>query len=187
MRRMILAAVTTLITMGLLDAIWLTTMTARLYRRQLADLLLDHPDLRPAIAFYLLYAVGVLILVVLPAREYGWTVIGAIQPADFAEPTPREVASLIDQVRALGVPAIFGSEVFTSPVLAQIAQESGARYVSDLRDDDLPGDPGDPEHSYLALMVFDLRTFMGALGGDVTPFDGFDTTNVSPATTATYR
>ena len=121
------------------------------------------------------------------AREYGWTVIGAIQPADFAEPTPREVASLIDQVRALGVPAIFGSEVFTSPVLAQIAQESGARYVSDLRDDDLPGDPGDPEHSYLALMVFDLRTFMGALGGDVTPFDGFDTTNVSPATTATYR
>ena len=78
MRRMILAAVTTLITMGLLDAIWLTTMTARLYRRQLADLLLDHPDLRPAIAFYLLYAVGVLILVVLPAREYGWTLPSVI-------------------------------------------------------------------------------------------------------------
>lgn len=121
------------------------------------------------------------------AREYGWTVIGAIQPADFAEPTPREVAALIDQVRALGVPAIFGSEVFPSPVLAQIAAETGARYVEDLRDDDLPGAAGDPDHSYLALMVFDFRTFMGALGGDVSAFDGFDVANVSPATTATYR
>ena len=121
------------------------------------------------------------------AREYGWTVIGAIQPSDFAEPTPREVAGLIDQVRSVGVPAIFGSEVFPSPVLAQIAAETGARYVDDLRDDDLPGEAGDPAHSYLGLMVFDLRTFMGALGGNVSALDGFDVSNVSPATTATYR
>jgi ABC-type Zn uptake system ZnuABC Zn-binding protein ZnuA len=113
------------------------------------------------------------------AREYGWEVIGAIQPSDFSEPAPRDVAGLIEQVRDEGVPAIFGSEVFPSPVLEQIAAESGARYVDDLRDDDLPGEPGDPEHTYLGLMVFDYRTFMGALGGDVSAFDGFDTSNVS--------
>jgi ABC-type Zn uptake system ZnuABC Zn-binding protein ZnuA len=54
------------------------------------------------------------------ARTYDWTVVGAIQVDDFEDPTPAEVADLIDQVRASGVPAIFGSEVFPSPVLEQI-------------------------------------------------------------------
>ncbi len=103
------------------------------------------------------------------AREYGWKVIGAIQPSDFAEPTPQEVAGLIDQIEAEHVPAIFGSEVFPSTVLQQIADETGARYVDSLRDDDLPGENGDPDHSYFGLMVFDFTTFMGALGGDVEP------------------
>lgn len=120
------------------------------------------------------------------AREYGWTVIGAVQPADFSEPTPQEVARLIDQVRDLEVPAIFGSEVFPSPILQQIAAETGADYVEDLRDDDLPGESGTSDHTYLGLMVFDFRTFMGALGGDVSPFDGFDTSDVASTATAEY-
>jgi len=121
------------------------------------------------------------------AREYGWTVIGAIQPSDFAEPTAQDVANLIDQIRTEHVPAIFGSEVFPSPVLAQIAAETGAEYFDDLRDDDLPGDNGAPDHSYLGLMVFDFRTFMGSLGGDPGPFDGFDVTNIQPGDTTEYR
>jgi ABC-type Zn uptake system ZnuABC Zn-binding protein ZnuA len=121
------------------------------------------------------------------AREYGWTVIGAIQPSDFSDPTAADVARLIDQIRRERMPAIFGSEVFPSPVLEQIAQEAGARYIDDLRDDDLPGENGDTDHSYLGLIVFDLRTFMGALGGDVAPFDDFPVENVAPGTTAVYR
>ncbi len=112
------------------------------------------------------------------AREYGWEVIGAIQPSDFAEPTAREVAGLIDQIRAEHVPAIFGSEVFPSPVLSQIAAETGVRYVDELRDDDLPGEPGDPDHSYLGLMVFDLRTMVDALDGDSSPLDRVPTDNL---------
>jgi ABC-type Zn uptake system ZnuABC Zn-binding protein ZnuA len=121
------------------------------------------------------------------AREYGWDVIGAIQPSDFAEPTAQEVADLIDQVRSEQVPAIFGSEVFPSPVLEQIAAEAGAEYVNDLRDDDLPGENGDPDHSYVGLMVFDFRTFMSALGGDVSAFDGVDVENLQPGITVEYR
>ena len=121
------------------------------------------------------------------AREYGWEVIGAIQPSDFAEPTAQDVAQLIDQVRDEEVPAIFGSEVFPSPVLEQIAAESGAEYIDELRDDDLPGENGDEDHSYLGLMVFDFRTFMGALGGDVSAFDGFDVSNIQPGDTVEYR
>jgi len=81
------------------------------------------------------------------APRYGMEVIGAIQPSDFAEPSAREVADLITQVKAQKVPAIFGSEVFPSPVLDQIAKESGATFIDLLRDDDLPGTPGEAKHS----------------------------------------
>jgi ABC-type Zn uptake system ZnuABC Zn-binding protein ZnuA len=100
------------------------------------------------------------------AEHYGWSVVGAIQPSSFAEPTARDVADLIDQVRGHDVPAVFGSEVFPSPVLEQIGQETGARYIDVLRDDDLPREPGDPEHSWLGLMRFDYVTMVEALGGD---------------------
>jgi ABC-type Zn uptake system ZnuABC Zn-binding protein ZnuA len=108
------------------------------------------------------------------APRYGFAVVTAIQPSDFSEPSASEVAGLIDQLRAERVPAIFGSEVFPSGVLAQIAAETGARYVDDLRDDALPGEPGDPEHSYLGMMVSNVRTIVGALGGDPAALDRVD-------------
>ena len=113
------------------------------------------------------------------AREYGWDVVGAIQPSDFADPSPRDVASLIDQINEENIPAIFGSEVFPSPVLEQIAAETGATYVDDLRDDDLPGEPGHPDHSYLGLMLFDYTTIVEALGGDPAAFGSVDASNLS--------
>src|SRR5437016_4438075 len=111
------------------------------------------------------------------AHHYGMRVIGAIQPADFSEPSAQEVAALIDQIRTEHVPAIFGSEVFPSPVLAQIAQESGAKYEDTLRDDDLPGDTGQPEHSYVELMLYDVRTIVTDLGGDASALDAVPTSN----------
>lgn len=100
------------------------------------------------------------------AENYGFTVIGAIQPADFGEPSPQEVADLIEQVRDTGVPAVFGSEVFPSPILDQIANEAGGTFVDTLRDDDLPGTPGDPNHSWVGLMQSNYITMTEALGGD---------------------
>jgi hypothetical protein len=70
-----------------------------------------------------------------------------VQPSNFEDPQPKEIARIIDQVRERELPVIFGSEVFPSAVLEQIAAETGARYEDTLRDDDLPGEPGDPEHS----------------------------------------
>ena len=112
------------------------------------------------------------------ADLYGFAVIGAIQPSDFSEPSASEVADLIDQVKAEEVPAIFGSEVFPSDVLEAIAGETGAKYVDDLRDDDLPGEPGDEDHSYLGLMVNNMRVMIPALGGDASPMDIVDTSLV---------
>ncbi|HEX7167656.1 MAG TPA: metal ABC transporter substrate-binding protein, partial [Acidimicrobiales bacterium] len=114
------------------------------------------------------------------ARTYDWTVIGAIQVESFDDPTPKELAALIEQVREEDVPAIFGSEVFASPVLEQIGREAGVRYVDELRDDDLPGEPGDPEHSWLGLMRFDYVTMVRALGGDPSALEALDVADVAP-------
>jgi ABC-type Zn uptake system ZnuABC Zn-binding protein ZnuA len=116
------------------------------------------------------------------AETYGWTVLGAIEPSTFDEPTAREVADLIEQVRSTGVRAIFGSEVFPSSVLAQIGAETGVRYIDVLRDDDLLGGPGDPEHSWLALMRFNFVTMVEALGGDASALKSLDVDDVSTDT-----
>ena len=105
--------------------------------------------------------------------------VGAVQVSDFEEPTPKEVGGLIEQIKSESVPAIFGSEVFPSSVLAQIASESGTKYVDVLRDDDLPGAPGDPGHSYLGLMSFDFATIVKNLGGDASMLGTFDPSDVA--------
>jgi ABC-type Zn uptake system ZnuABC Zn-binding protein ZnuA len=116
------------------------------------------------------------------AEDYGWAVIGAIQVENFEDPTPKEVAGLIDQVVEEEVPAIFGSEVFPSPVLEQIAREAGVEYVDVLRDDDLPGAPGDPEHSWAGLMRIDYVTMTESLGGDASLLRAFTPRDVAPDT-----
>jgi ABC-type Zn uptake system ZnuABC Zn-binding protein ZnuA len=106
------------------------------------------------------------------SRRYGMTVIGAIQPSDFAEPSPRQVAALIDQVRSSGVPAIFASEVYPSRVIEVVGRETGVRYVDTLRDDDLPA--GANNHTYIGMMLENMRTMFSALGGRTDMFDGID-------------
>jgi ABC-type Zn uptake system ZnuABC Zn-binding protein ZnuA len=103
------------------------------------------------------------------SRRYGLPVVGALQPSDFSEPSPREVQALVEQVRAEKVPAVFGSEVFPSGVAEEVARQSGARFVDALRDDRLPGRPGEPTHTYVGMLVHDVAVITEALGGDPTP------------------
>jgi ABC-type Zn uptake system ZnuABC Zn-binding protein ZnuA len=112
------------------------------------------------------------------APRYGMVVIGAIQPSDFGQPTPREVASLIDQIKTEKVPAIFGSEVFPTEVVDQIANEANVQIVGTLSDDDLPGDPGDPQNSYVGMMLENMENMLVPLGGNVSALS-----NVDPADT----
>ncbi|MSO15111.1 MAG: zinc ABC transporter substrate-binding protein [Ilumatobacteraceae bacterium] len=102
------------------------------------------------------------------ALHFRYEVIGAVQPQSFEEPSPSDIAALIDQVKSKKVKAVFGSEVFPSPILEQIGKETGVRYIDVLRDDDLPGKPGDADHSWAGLMKFNYITIVEALGGDAT-------------------
>jgi ABC-type Zn uptake system ZnuABC Zn-binding protein ZnuA len=112
------------------------------------------------------------------APRYALTVIGAIEPASFSEPSPREVARVIRQLKQEKLPAVFGSEVFPSKVLDQIAREAGVQFIATLRDDDLPGTPGLPEHSYIGMMLENVRTMVSALGGRTDAVQGFDPTDI---------
>jgi len=62
---------TTLVVCVAVDFVWLSTMTSRLYRPVMGDMLAAQPDLTAAVAFYLLYAAGVTIFVGAPALKTG--------------------------------------------------------------------------------------------------------------------
>ena len=111
------------------------------------------------------------------AENFGWQVVGAVQPSDFADPTPSEVVTLIEQIRAEGVPTIFGSEVFPSNVLEEVGNETGVRYEQSLRDDDLPGAPGEENHAWLGLMQYNFATMIEGLGGDASNVRAVDITS----------
>ncbi len=100
------------------------------------------------------------------ARDNGLEMVTAVQPSDYAEPSAGAVRDVIDLVREHDVPALFGSEVFPSEVMETIGEEAGAEYVGELADDVLPGEPGDPEHSYLGLMRRNAVLIVDHLGGD---------------------
>ena len=110
------------------------------------------------------------------AQEYGWEVIGALQPKSFSDPSPSDIATLIDQVIAEKIPTLFGSEVFPSVVLEEVGRATGVRYEDSLRDDDLPGIPGDLQHSWLGLMKYNFRTMIAGLGGTPTQLDAITLT-----------
>jgi uncharacterized membrane protein len=60
-----------LVVFGVLDAIWLTTMASRLYRPVLGDIMLDNLRVAPALAFYFLYPIGLVVFAAMPALKAG--------------------------------------------------------------------------------------------------------------------
>lgn len=100
------------------------------------------------------------------ARRYGFSVIGAIQPAEMSEPSAREVAEFIRQIRDNNVQVVFGSQEFPSSALQTIARETNVELIDNLADDVLPGDPGGPDHTYVGMMKRNVGIIVEALGGN---------------------
>lgn len=74
MIRYVAAYVATLVVFLAVDSVWLTVMANRLYKPTLGDILLPKFLPAPAIAFYLIFIVGVVIFAVTPAIKSGeWT------------------------------------------------------------------------------------------------------------------
>jgi uncharacterized membrane protein len=62
-----IAYIAALIVFGAIDAVWLSTMGPALYRPALGDILAPGLRIAPAIAFYLMYPIGIVVFAVLPA------------------------------------------------------------------------------------------------------------------------
>ncbi len=64
--------------MGVLDFLWLGFIAKQLYRDEIGHLLLDKPNMGAALAFYVIYVVGVIMFVVNPALAKGslWHALG---------------------------------------------------------------------------------------------------------------
>ncbi|QWD65641.1 DUF2177 family protein [Polynucleobacter sp. MWH-Aus1W21] len=58
---------TFLVTLIAIDLVWLLGVAKNLYRDQMGDLMASEPKLLAGLAFYLLYALGVCIFVIVPA------------------------------------------------------------------------------------------------------------------------
>jgi len=65
------AYLTALAVFVLADMVWLGTMASRLYRPTLGDIALSGVNLAPAIAFYILYPIGLVIFAIFPALKGG--------------------------------------------------------------------------------------------------------------------
>lgn len=70
-KTLLIAAVAMLVLMAIADFFWLNTATKWLYRPRIGHLLADKPNMVAAVAFYLLYGVGVAALVLRPAVAVG--------------------------------------------------------------------------------------------------------------------
>jgi ABC-type Zn uptake system ZnuABC Zn-binding protein ZnuA len=112
------------------------------------------------------------------APRYGMQVIGAIQASDFSDPSPKDIAGLIDQVRSEKIPAIFASEVFPTNIVDQIAEEGNVTVVETLSDDDLPGNTGDNNHSYVGMMIENMRNMILPLGGNIDALKDINPQNI---------
>jgi uncharacterized membrane protein len=55
-----------------LDLLWLKLVMGSIFKNEIGDVALPTPRLTPAAMFYLMYAVGVLIFVVIPGASMPW-------------------------------------------------------------------------------------------------------------------
>lgn len=55
--------------MGVLDAFWLAFVANKFYKSQIGQLLLEKPNMVAAVAFYVIYVVGIVVFALTPALE----------------------------------------------------------------------------------------------------------------------
>ena len=55
--------------MGVIDFVWLSVVANKFYKSQIGTLLLEKPNMLAAVAFYIIYVVGIVVFVLTPALE----------------------------------------------------------------------------------------------------------------------
>lgn len=98
------------------------------------------------------------------ANRYGFEIVGAVVPAysTSAQPSAKEIAALVDAIRALEVRAVFVGVGVNQRLAAQAAEDTGTALIP-LYIGTLSAVDG-PAGTYLDLMRYDVREIIQALG-----------------------
>jgi ABC-type Zn uptake system ZnuABC Zn-binding protein ZnuA len=104
------------------------------------------------------------------AARYGIRIVGSVFPAlsSAAQPSARDVASLIDRIRAEHVRAVFTESSLDPTLERQVAAEAGVRVYADLYGDTL-GPAGSPGATYLGMERWNVRAMVAGFLGRPPP------------------
>jgi zinc/manganese transport system substrate-binding protein len=97
------------------------------------------------------------------ARAYGIAFIAPLGVSTESEPSARDVAAIIAQVRAGKIPAVFLENMSDPRLIRQIASETGAKVGGTLFSDALTDEKGDAP-TYIALVRHNIKALISALG-----------------------
>jgi zinc/manganese transport system substrate-binding protein len=103
------------------------------------------------------------------AHAYGLTIAGTALGSistEASDPSAGDIARLIEQIKATGVPAIFAENAESNDLMNQIARDAGVTLAPRLYTDSLSKSDG-PASTYMALMTYNATTIVTALGGSV--------------------
>jgi ABC-type Zn uptake system ZnuABC Zn-binding protein ZnuA len=98
------------------------------------------------------------------ADRYGFAIAGTVIPSTSSEASPsaQQMAALIDTIKQMGVKAIFLETGANSQLADQIAQETGAKVVTNLYTHSITG-PGGEAPGYIEMMKHNVRLIVDAL------------------------
>ncbi len=99
------------------------------------------------------------------ARRYGFEIVGTPLgvTTEAADPSAAEIAALMNQIKATGVPAIFTENIENSRLMQRIAREAGVELAPPLFSD-ARGEPGSDGDTYEKMIRYNVETIMKALG-----------------------
>ncbi len=98
------------------------------------------------------------------AAHFRFTLVGVVLPRTTDEPTPKQLAQLVDQIKSQGIPAIFTENVQNRKLIDEIANQTGVKVAPPLYTDAL-GASGTPGETYIGMMRANLKVISDALGG----------------------
>ena len=96
------------------------------------------------------------------AAAYGIAFIAPLGVSTETEPSARDIAKIIAQVRAERIPAVFLENISDDRLVGRIAAETGARIGGTLFSDSLTGEKGDAP-TYIAMVRHNIKALTGAL------------------------
>ena len=98
------------------------------------------------------------------AQAYGIAFIAPQGVSTDAEPSARDVARIVTQIKAQKIPAVFLENITDPRLMRQIAQESGARIGGTLYSDALT-DPSGAAPTYIDMVRHNIKQITAALAG----------------------